>query len=69
MTRIYFEEVTVIGEKTWKDASGKRKKARKKFYQTLSQFNVDCQGRTKSREQIVKEIMRDRALWLAKEGA
>jgi hypothetical protein len=67
-TRISFSEVCILGFKSIRDSSGKIRKYKKKFFQTLSPFNTTCQGRPKTREEIMRELNRERELWIAKEG-
>ncbi len=61
--KIKFQEVSLSATYRWKE-DGKSRQVTKKFWQTISPFNIDGQGFVKSREQILKEITRARDSWL-----
>lgn len=66
MTRYVFNEVSIKGVKRWKDpVSGKPRQETRKFFQTINPFNKDDRGEPKCRDQILKEIKRERDEWLA----
>ena len=67
--RVNFNEVWIKATKRWTDENGKKRQKTKKFYQTLNPFNRDADGNPKSREQIMSEIMAERAEWLASNDA
>lgn len=64
MTRIYFDEVSVIAVKKWIDETGRKRQKTKKFYQTLNPYNQNVHGVPKSRVEIMNEIMAERKSWL-----
>ena len=69
MTRYKFNEVSVKATRRWTDANGKNRQKTKKFWQTISPFNIDkATGLPKDRETIYAEITKERAEWL-KQGA
>lgn len=57
ITKIY-DEVSVKGIKRWKDKDGKQRQETRKFFQTISPFNP------KTRDEIMKEILKERQEWL-----
>jgi hypothetical protein len=61
--RIHFQEISVSATFHWKE-NGKSRQVTKKFFQTISPFNTTCQGSPKTKEQILKEINRERDYWL-----
>lgn len=64
--RVTFEEVSVKGTKRWKDpVTGKPRQHTRTFMQTINPFNKDNRGEPKLRDQILKEIKRERDEWLA----
>lgn len=63
--RIVFEEVSTKRTFRWVDPeTGSRRQQTKKFWQTLSPFNVDSDGQRKTRGQAQMEIERQADLWL-----
>lgn len=64
MATITFNEVSVKGTKRWKDKNVKWKQKTKKFYQTINPFNTGINGRPKTYNEIMKEILDERAKWL-----
>lgn len=64
ITRQKFQVVSVKAVRRWKTQDGRAKQETKVFSQTLNPFNTYA-GKPKTREQILVEINRERALWLA----
>jgi hypothetical protein len=65
-THIVFDEISVNGTRYYSDpATGKRRRETRKFFQTVNPFNIDkTTGEIKTREQIWKEICREKDRWL-----
>lgn len=64
--RVTFEEVSIKGVKHWKDpVTGRPRQRTRIFMQTINPFNKDDRGEPKLRDQILKEIKRERDEWLA----
>lgn len=63
--RINFDEVAIKATKTWTDAGGKKRQKTRKFYQTISPFNLNKAGLPKGREEIWPELRAERDAWLA----
>ena len=61
--RIVFQEVSLRAVFRWKE-DGRPRQCTKKFYQTISPFNTDGQGKPKDRDQIMRELTRERDAWL-----
>ena len=61
--RVQFEEVSIRAEKTIIDENGKKRKRKKKFYQTLNPFNVRANGSVKSRDFIILELREQASKW------
>lgn len=64
MTRISFEEVRLKGIRRWKE-NGKPRQETRVFMQTINPFNRDADGLPKTREQIERELLAERAEWIA----
>jgi hypothetical protein len=62
--RLVFEGISVKGVKTWRDASGKRRRQQKTFSQTLNPYNRNSNGSTKTKAEIYKELLAKRDAWL-----
>jgi nitroimidazol reductase NimA-like FMN-containing flavoprotein (pyridoxamine 5'-phosphate oxidase superfamily) len=58
-----YEEVSVKGTKRWKDSNGKWHQKTKKFWQTISPFNLK-DGRSKDYSEILREVIVERDEWL-----
>lgn len=67
MTRITFQEISLRAVFKWKQ-NGKSRQRTKKFYQTISPFNTDGHGKPKARDQIMRELIRERDTWLIAQG-
>lgn len=61
--RVQFEEVSIRAEKKIIDENGKKRKRKKKFYQTLSPFNLRANGSVKSRDFIILELRDQASKW------
>ncbi|HDL7013690.1 TPA: hypothetical protein PXM26_002024 [Yersinia enterocolitica] len=65
MARIDFREVSITRVRAGKcDVCGKRCQQKKKFYQTLNQFNKNSDGAVKSRDEILLEVKIEGDKWL-----
>lgn len=62
--RVHFEEVWIMAERTVIDETGKKRKQKKKFYQTLNPFNVRANGAVKSRDFIILELREQASKWI-----
>lgn len=64
-TRITFDVVKVTGTRSVTDsATGRRRRERRTFEQTVNPFNIDrATGLPKDREQIYRELRRQRDRW------
>lgn len=61
---VVYPEIRVRGIKRGKCKCGKVRTRREKFYQTLSEFNIDKKtGLLKTTDQILVEIKAERAAW------
>lgn len=64
MTRITFNEVALYGTRTFKCATcGKRRVRRRKFWQTLNQFNKNPDGTVKTEQDIHRALAAEIAAW------
>lgn len=61
--RVQFEEVSIRAERTVIDENGKKRKQKKKFYQTLNPLNVRANGSVKSRDFIILELREQASKW------
>ena len=68
MPRIIFEEVSLKATKRWTDASGKKRQATKKLWQTINPFNTNSDGSERTREQIMVALIAERDEWMAATG-
>jgi hypothetical protein len=59
-----FQEVSVKGVKRWVE-DGKKRQLTKKFHQTLNPYNRNPDGSVKTRQEILKEITKEKNIWLA----
>ena len=66
--RVTFNEVSLSGTKRWVDENGKKRQKTRKFWQTISPFNIAADGSLKSREQILSEVKAQRDAWLSDEA-
>lgn len=64
MPKIVFQEISVSATKRWKDADGKARQQTRKFTQTHNPFNRNAEGLPKTRDEIAREVMAERAAWL-----
>lgn len=64
--RVTFNEVSIQGNKTVKcaRACGQSLKRSLKFWQTLSPFNKNADGKPKTRDEIQGELKAERSKWL-----
>lgn len=63
--KVRFEVVAIRGQRRWKDSQCKWHQETQKFWQTISPFNTDSDGHRKTREEIMKELIAERQLWLS----
>lgn len=63
-TTVRFDEIAIRGKRRWKDADGKWHQETKKFWQTMSPWNVDADKRPKNASQIRAELLAERSAWL-----
>jgi hypothetical protein len=61
MTR--FEEIKLVSVKTGKCGCGKYRRRCGKFSQTINPWNLNKNGRLKSRNEIRQELEKERAEW------
>ncbi|MDP1931950.1 MAG: hypothetical protein Q8L60_10885 [Gammaproteobacteria bacterium] len=62
-TRAHFEEVSLRAERTVIDENGKKRKQKKKFYQTINPFNKRANGSVKDRDFIMLELREQAQQW------
>ena len=62
--KIYFNEVSIKAVKKWTGSDGKKHQQTKKFYQTVNPFNKNPDGTVKTREEIFREIVKQRDEWI-----
>lgn len=65
--RTRFQEVSLKGARRWTE-DGKRRQETKKFWQTISPFNVGVDNLPKTHEQILDELRAERKLWESSHG-
>lgn len=63
---IKFEEIKVKGVKKWKE-NGKTRQKTRVFSETVNPFNVDENGKQRSRQDIFNGLIKQRDEWLSKE--
>jgi hypothetical protein len=61
--RARFQEVTLKATRRWTEEGRKRQQTRT-FMQTINPFNLDREGRPKTREQIMDELHAEAETWL-----
>lgn len=65
MTRVHFAEVSIKRTFRWRDPeTGKTRQETKKFWQTISPFNMGADGSPKTRGQIMFELEQQARLWM-----
>lgn len=62
--RIVFEKVSIKAIKRWVEPSGRKRQSTREFWQTISPFNRNAEGLTKSRHEIMREIEAERDTWM-----
>lgn len=67
--RVTFSEVAVKATRRWVDEEGVKRQQTRKFFQTISPFNLNKDGGYKDREQIMREITAERDAWLKQSPA
>jgi hypothetical protein len=66
MATYNFEEVSIQHTKRWTDpVTGKKRQQTKKFYMTLNPFNKNEDGTVRTRQDIYRELAKQRDAWLA----
>lgn len=63
-TRIRFDKVSVKATRRWKDERGKLRQETKEFFQTVNPWNRNAAGESKSRGEIMEQILAERDAWL-----
>lgn len=63
-----FEEVSIQHTKRWTDQeTGKKRQKTKKFYMTLNPFNKNEDGSVRTRQEIYRELVKQRDAWILEE--
>lgn len=62
--RTEFEEVAIFGRKSSKCRCGKRRTRSAKFFQTLNPWNKNKDGNPKTANEIIAELVVERAEWM-----
>jgi hypothetical protein len=63
--RVNYQEVSMKARKTWKDLeTGKKRQETKKFFQYMSEFNMNENRVPKNRSEIYKELNEEIDKWL-----